>query len=65
MMRGLPMEQDLQRMCWNCLLSTEDVRNSGEKKVRGKNIAANTIKMRNWKWLLLLLVCMEALLEMH
>jgi len=52
-------------MCWNCLLSTEDVRNSGEKKVRGKNIAANTIKMRNWKWLLLLLVCMEALLEMH
>lgn len=36
----------------------------GEKKVRGKNIAVNTIKMRNWKWLLLLPVCMEALLEM-
>lgn len=35
----------------------------GEQKVRRKNIAVNTIELRNWKWLLLLLFYMEALLE--
>lgn len=35
-----------------------------KKKVRGKNIAVNTIELRNWKWLLLLLLfCMKAVLE--
>lgn len=36
---------------------------SGGKKVRGKNIAVNTIELRNWKWLLLLLFYMKAVLE--
>lgn len=35
------------------------------EKVRGKNIAVNAIKLRNWKWLLLLLFYTEALLEAH
>lgn len=50
-------------MCWDCLLSVEDVGNLREKKVRGKNIAVNTIELRNWKQLLLLLFYMQALLE--
>jgi len=50
-------------MYWDCLLSVKDVGHLGEKKVRGKNIAFNTIELRNWKQLLLLLCYMEALLE--
>lgn len=42
-------------MCWDCLLSVEDVGNLGEIKVRGKNTAVDTIELRNWKKLLLLL----------
>lgn len=41
----------------------EDVGNLGEKKARGKNIAVNTIELRNWKQLLLSLFYMEELLE--
>lgn len=41
----------------------EDVGNLGKKKMRGKNIAVNTIELRNWKWLLLWLLYREAVLE--
>lgn len=45
------------------IISTGCGKCRGEKKGRGKNTAVNTIELHNWKWLLLLLFCVKAVLE--